>query len=282
MLCQRMDPVWMDSAKTVPAKETSFLHLLVIAKDILSDKAFWIGIAPFIFLVILHFYRTRRYLARSESISLPFGLGNRTYDTTPLDRIAAWKLYVHLSTRKAAIPFNEEHDVIVEVYDSLFAIFDVARQLLLELPPNEFARKTEGIASLMNRVLNDGLRPHLTRWQATYRKWWEEAVKEEENRWRSPQELQRRFPQYDELVSDLRTTNVELSKFSDRLLNVARGPERGLWVRSIGRRLGKLFRKKVHAEAPTPEHPKEDQPSMNAVSAKAAEVESESTPPPIA
>src|SRR6266567_3070461 len=84
---------------------------LQFAKNLPTQRAFWVGLFPSAVLFI-YLLRLRGYPSGPVSISLPFSLGNRTYDTTPRDRIAAWKLYVHLSTRKAALPFDEKHDVI--------------------------------------------------------------------------------------------------------------------------------------------------------------------------
>ncbi len=193
---------------------------------------------------IVLIYRRQRYASYSHSIGLPFNLGSRTYDTTPRDRIVAWKLYVQLATRKAALPFDENYDLISDVYDSLFGLFAVTRELLLELPPHEFERE-EGIAQLLLQVVNSGLRPHLTQWQAEYRSWWDEAVKTDGNRGKAPQEVQRQYPRYAALVSDLKRTNTELSKLADELLIIARTRKQ--------RRSPKI--KAVLPMPPTPEHP---------------------------
>ena len=186
----------------------------------LSSGKFWTGLLlPVVAIILLRWLR--RYPSYSVSIGLPFGLGSRTYDTTPINRIVAWKFYIQLATRKAALPFDEDHDLIVEVYDSLFELFGITRELLLNLPPSEFQRE-EGVGPLMLRVLNDGLRPHLTRWQADFRRWWEHAINLEENHGKTLQEIQRQFPRYAELVVDLQNTNTELSKFGDQLLSIAR------------------------------------------------------------
>lgn len=77
---------------------------------------------------------------------------------------------------------------------------DITRELLLELPPHEFERE-EGVAQLLLRVVNGGLRPHLTQWQAEYQSWWAEAVKTDGNRGKAPQEIQRQYPRYVALVT---------------------------------------------------------------------------------
>jgi hypothetical protein len=176
-----------------------------------------VGVSLLLFLGFLR----RRYASKSISVGLPFNLGSWTYDTTPSDRIVAWKLYVQLATRKAALLFDEKFDVISEVYDSLSTVFGVTRELLLELPAHEFERES-GVAPLLLRVINDGLRPHLTQWQSEFRRWWEDALKSPANQGKSPQEVQRQYLRYAELVSHLIQTNTELSKLSDELLTIAR------------------------------------------------------------
>ena len=183
------------------------------------------GVGAVVVVGVILWLRGRRFSSEAVTIGLPFSLGSITYNTTPTDRVVAWKLYVQLTTRKAALPFDAENDLIVEVYDSLFALFGETRDLLLTLPVHEFERR-DGIASLMIRVLNDGVRPHLTRWQADFRKWWESALADGCVGRRRPQDVQRTFPQYQELVDDLKQTNSELTRLADELLMIAR-PLRG-------------------------------------------------------
>jgi hypothetical protein len=198
----------------------------------LTSGDFWLGAIPSV-VVAWALFRFRRHQSDSLTVALPFGLGSRSYDTTPADRIFAWKMHVHLVTRKAALPFDEDCDLICDVYDSLFAVFTETRNLLLELPPREFER-TSGVASLILRVQNDGIRPHLTRWQADFGRWWVRAEKSAANEDRSPQSIQRDYPQYGELVADLHRTNTELAKFADELLKIARADRRR---RSLAERL---------------------------------------------
>ena len=164
----------------------------------------------------------RRFQTKSVSLSLPFKLGSVTFETTPTDRIVAWKAYVQLVTRKAALPFDEERDVIEDVYASLYSLFDTTRDLLLNLPPKNF-QNPDGISAILLRVLNDGLRPHLTRWQSDFRTWIENARRRDEFLGMSPVGLQKRYPWYSSLVEDLRITNTELSKLADELYLIARG-----------------------------------------------------------
>ncbi len=186
----------------------------------LSSSAFWLGLGVPSLLLIL--FLRRRAQGASVSFGLPFGLGSVTFDLTPGDRILAWKLYVQLVTRKAALPFDRGHDTVSDVLDSLHELFRVARDLLSELPPKHF-RKEGGVAVLVIRVLNDGLRPPLTKWQSDYRRWWLRALDEPANRDRSPLEVQRSYPMYDDLLKDLEFMNTELSKLADELSDIAAG-----------------------------------------------------------
>jgi hypothetical protein len=206
--------------------QNTFSAILIRVWDFVLSPQFWAGVAVSAGTLLLAFFVKRRGRLDSLTLSIPFGLGSITYKTTPAERILAWKLYVQLTTRKAALPFDDGHDLIVEVYESLFDLFSTTRDLILELPSDQFQVR-DGLASLMLRVQKDGVRPHLTRWQADFRWWWERATNSRRNRGRSPQEIQRQYPRYSELVSDLQRTNVELSKFADELLDIARGPQKG-------------------------------------------------------
>lgn len=204
-----------------------FLGFVIgIVKEIsasLSGLKFFDGVlfAIAVWLCIWLFIHQRKYCVSSININIPFSLGNITLIPTNQDRIVAWKLYVQLRTRKAALLFDEKNDVIAEVYASLYQIFPLARDLLMGLSLNEI-EKTPGIADLVFRVQNDGVRPHLTKWQADFLKWWDEAKKEPANKNRSPQSIQKDYPKYTELVTELIKMNIELNKFTDELLLIAK------------------------------------------------------------
>jgi hypothetical protein len=189
--------------------------------DTLSSNKFWLGIPVGALLLagIWILVLRRRLRTTQVEISLPFGLGSITYEATDRDQVLAWKMYVQLKTRKAALPFDEEHDLIVNVFDSLHEVFPVTRELLSEVKPHHDDAQ-RSIADFVLRVLNDGIRPHLTRWHATYRAWWDAAVQAPENASKSLQEIQRAFPHYEELTTDLRRTNDGLAKYAEELLGV--------------------------------------------------------------
>ena len=84
------------------------------------------------------------------------------------DGQVAHRIWVELVTRKAALPIDPDLDVIVEVYDSWYALFGRVRQLIGDIP-SRLVRKEESTRKLIKiatDTLNLGLRPHLTQWQA--------------------------------------------------------------------------------------------------------------------
>src|SRR5438552_17816145 len=97
-----------------------------------SGQHFWygVGVGVVISLIVLAVIVNRRYRAKSMTINMPFGLGSIVYGSSTEDRVLAWKMYVQLSTRKAALLFDDSHDVIAEVYSSLYELFSVTRELL--------------------------------------------------------------------------------------------------------------------------------------------------------
>ena len=130
----------------------------------------------------------------------------------------AYQLWVELTTRKLAIPI-EEDDVIIEILDSWYAAFSAIRELFKSIPGN-CLQDASDLVNVTTKVLNEGLRPHLTKWQAKYRAWYKY---EENNSTESPQEIQKRYPKYDELVTDLKDTNQHLIAFANKLYEIAFG-----------------------------------------------------------
>ncbi len=133
----------------------------------------------------------------------------------------AHQVWTELQTRKAALPFDENDDVILEVYNSWYALFGIIRNLIKTIPAEHVKgnEDTAKLVSLLIDVLNLGLRPHLTRWQARYRAWHEKNADPAV----APQDMQKRYPEYAVLVSELKQVNQEMSKFATALYLLVRG-----------------------------------------------------------
>ena len=140
----------------------------------------------------------------------------------------AYQAWVELSTRKIGLAFDENHDLITEVYSSWYEAFGRLRDLAKTIPSRHIrtSEDTRNLVDLMIRVLNDGLRPHLTTWQAKFRRWYVAETEKGENAHRSPQEIQRRFPEYSTLVDDLIRVQSQIVQYREFLWNVAEGKKR--------------------------------------------------------
>lgn len=154
------------------------------------------------------------------------GLAGSKIKLTPneVDRQIAYKIWVELSTRKIGLQIDLDHDVIAEVYDSWHTFFQVTRELIKDVPVNKFRRRdTEEIIRISIGVLNDGLRPHLTTWQARFRRWYEHELKSDYSAKLAPQEIQRKFPEYEGLSEDLLKVNSRLIAYRKLMHDLVAG-----------------------------------------------------------
>jgi hypothetical protein len=165
-------------------------------------------------------------LRRMEINEAEFGIGDQKITLRPntTDLQIAYKIWIELCTRKIGLPIDLNHDVISEVYDSWYSFFSVTRDLIKELPVTRFKRKdTAHIIRISIEVLNNGVRPHLTKWQARFRRWYEQALTNQDYLLIDPQDIQKKFPRYDELVKDLLVVNGRLIQYKQKLNELLTG-----------------------------------------------------------
>lgn len=134
------------------------------------------------------------------------------------DREIAYKLWIEMSTRKITIPFDEQNDVIIEVYNSWYNFFNIARELIKTIPADRIQHSKELII-LTERVLNEGLRPHLTKWQAKFRHWYNEEIKKQNNK--TPQKVQQGYKDYALVIEDIKKTNEILINYNNLMKKIA-------------------------------------------------------------
>lgn len=181
----------------------------------------FVGIIAFVW-----YWNRQKRIKHFGLVELDFkfgGLGSAKFKPNYNDIQIAHKIWTELVTRKAAIKIDPEHDVIAEVYDSWYALFGRIRQLVADVPAELLRREesTRILVQIATDSLNLGLRPHLTIWQAMYRNWYQnqtEALKSS-----SPQEVQRRFPEYDALIADMVRVNDELIDYAEQLRKIVDG-----------------------------------------------------------
>ncbi|KAI9131138.1 hypothetical protein [Acaryochloris sp. CCMEE 5410] len=202
-----------------------------ILVKILLDSNFKLSleVSPFIIgplgiaLVIYLLYKTFSSgwkLRDFEIDEAEFGIGDHKVKLKPndTDKQIAYRIWVELSTRKIGLPIDLEDDVISDIYDSWYSFFSVTRDLIKDVPVSRFQRKdTEKIIRLSIDVLNIGLRPHLTKWQARYRRWYEAELAKSESVELEPQQIQKAYPHIEKLEADLLLVNKRLIGYRTKM-----------------------------------------------------------------
>jgi hypothetical protein len=135
------------------------------------------------------------------------------------------RIYIELTTRKAAIPIDENTDIIEEVYDSWYKLFGIIREEIKSVPGKYLKEHdpTAALIGLTRKILNDAMRPHLTEYQAKFRKWLEAEKEDPINKALSPQDLQKKYPDFDNLVASLKLVNVTLTDYAEQLDKLIKG-----------------------------------------------------------
>jgi len=216
-------------------EETESGELLKLILD--GDLGVTFEVAPYVtiflaalVLILLIFKAISRFgsFRTFEIDEAEFGIGNQKVKLKPnlTDKQIAYQIWVELSTRKIGLPIDLEDDVIYEIYTSWYNFFSVTRDLIKDVPVSRFQRKdTEKIIRISIDVLNIGLRPHLTKWQARYRRWYEKELEKEDNSDLSPQEIQKRYPNLEELEKDLLEVNARLIGYREKMYQLISGLE---------------------------------------------------------
>ena len=183
---------------------------------------FIIVISALLWLILRFYYNRRLTDFVIDSAELGIGSHKVSFKPNSTDRQIAYSIWVELSTRKIGLDIDPENDVISEIYDSWFAFFAVTRELIKDIPVSKVrGSSTSKIIDLSVEVLNEGLRPHLTKWQARFRHWYERQMDNKVDA--EPQELQKKFPAYEELVEDMLAVNKRLIKYRHKMNDLVRG-----------------------------------------------------------
>lgn len=183
----------------------------------------WLILLLSMFLIIGICFIINKIKLLSSSVTIEetnLGIGSNTVKLTcnKKDKEIAYKIWIEMSTRKIGIPFDEDNDVISEVYDSWYDFFKITREHLKELPEAKFA-KSEKLIKLTKETLNENMRDHLTKWQARYRKWYANEMLK--NNTDDPQTIQKQYPHYEELVKDLICVNNRMIYLMKKMEEIA-------------------------------------------------------------
>lgn len=182
-----------------------------------------IAVTIILLLIKLFFYKEHVFSPEIElNISLG-GIGSVKIKQNREVSQVAHKAWVEFVTRKAGLEFNPDHDVITEVYNSWYQLFERIRSLIKEIPADKIKNdNTQALVKILVNSLNNGLRPHLTRWQAQFRRWYESELQKKENADKTPQEIQRMYPFYDELVRDLILVNQQVISYTNEIKKIGK------------------------------------------------------------
>jgi hypothetical protein len=186
----------------------------------------------FVGLLVLLWWNRRKFptLFRQfeliEAEATIFGLPKFTVRANRENVRIAYEAWIELITRKAGLPFDEENDTIVDIYSSWYDLFGKLRCLAKTAPAHRLAScaDTQKLVEIMVDVMNEGLRPHLTQWQAKFRRWYDNYALE--NPGKAPQALQKDFSDYSALVADLKKVNKGIVIYTNWLHEIARCDER--------------------------------------------------------
>lgn len=152
---------------------------------------------------------------KKVTVSLPFGLGSAEWQTDPTQRRAAWALYVELVTRVAVQELSSDAGLMREVMNSLYTLFRTTREVLREAGPDVGASR-ESVGGLAIAVLNQGLRPFLTKWHLLLQIW--EAQRPSTI---SPKEHEQQWSEEPKLRQELAKLRGELEVYSQALARIA-------------------------------------------------------------
>ena len=176
----------------------------------------------------MKFFKSFRKKVKAYEIDeAVIGIGDQKVKIKPnyQDMQIAYKLWVELNTRKIGLKIDLDNDVINEIYDSWYEFFRLTRELIKDIPISKIRKdeSTKEIVRIAIDVLNEGIRPHLTKWQSRFRKWYEVENKNEKNSCFSPQDVQSKYPKYKELVSDMIEVNAKLIAYRKILKKLSMG-----------------------------------------------------------
>lgn len=151
---------------------------------------------------------------KKVSVNLPFGIGGAEWEADPTERKAAWAIYVELVTRIAVQQLDADEGVLREALNSLYAMFGITRQILREAGPDVGASH-ESVGGIAIAVLNNGLRPFLSKWHPALQAW--EAQRPEKV---SPKEHEKKWAEEPQLRSELKSLSQELEQYASALAEI--------------------------------------------------------------
>lgn len=149
------------------------------------------------------------------SVNLPFSLGSAEWQYDPIERKAAWELYVELITRISTQTLTENQGTLREAIGSLQSLFPTTREILRKYGPDlGISENTVGGIAIV--VVNQGLRPFLTKWHHRLTEW--ETLKEPNGSQKSHED---KWSENKNIRNDLESLRKELLVYAKALANIS-------------------------------------------------------------
>ncbi len=166
---------------------------------------------------ILTGWYSKYYSTADITVHLPGGSLNLAVNRQ--DKVSAWKIYNQINTRIASVDFNEDYDSFVNVNKSLYELFKVIREELANIPVEKIKDENNTLVDFYHDLLNKGIRPYLSRWHIPISHY-VEANKGDGKR--SLLEIEKSFPQRQEMLKDMKAMNLRMKDYSAQLMKVIR------------------------------------------------------------
>lgn len=158
----------------------------------------------------------------TTEIPVPIVGGSIVVNVAKNDRLAAWRIYSQISTRIAAVEFDENIDSALLVHESLHKVFEIIREEIANIPVERLrGDKADNTVKFYLDILNQGIRPHLSAWHIPLQKFVENEQKVHANL--SVLEIEKKFPKRKELLESMKLMNGRMKKYADSLLIIAKG-----------------------------------------------------------
>lgn len=189
--------------------------------NLIISISIWFIVAVVILTVIYFIWIRKKMRFGLVKVDIKLGnVGSAEFRPNKNDLQIAHRIWTELVTRKAAIPIDKENDVIEEIYDSWYAMFQKVREFISDIPADliRHNKSTKEIVRIATQTLNEGLRPHLTKWQARFRTW--SASKKDKLMDMTPQDFQKDYPEYNYLIEDLMLVNGQLIQYAQELKKI--------------------------------------------------------------
>jgi hypothetical protein len=177
----------------------------------------------FLFSIFFIYPSIKKYKGKYKFEESEIGWGGFKLKIKPSfeDLQVAYKLWIEISTRKLGNKIDKNYDLIKKINESYYEFFKIARNILKEIPVEKITNKeTQKIISLLLDILNQEIRPYLTKWHPEVEKWYRDNLENYKNL--NPVEFEQKFPKYNELMEDLLQLNQKIIELNNSLQNLIR------------------------------------------------------------